>query len=52
MSLPVMLTQGLFAIEKLMRFMRFAKCDISFKSVMLLLANVKVSREAGKYLSH
>ena len=47
-----MLTHGLFAIEKFMRFIRFPKCDISFKSVMLLLANVKVSIEEGKYRSH
>lgn len=46
--LPVILTHGLLAIEKFITFFKLAKCDISFKSVMLLFANVNVSSEVGK----
>lgn len=46
--LPDILTHGLLAIEKFIKFFKFAKCDISFKSVMLLFANVNVSKDVGK----
>lgn len=46
--LPVILTHGLLAIEKFTRFLRLAKCDISFRSVILLFANVNVSKDVGK----
>lgn len=48
MLLPVMLTQGLLAIEIFVRFTRFTSLETSFKSPMLLLAKVSVVKLVGK----
>lgn len=49
---PLILTQGLLAIEMLVKLVRFTNWDISFKSLILLLERVKFVKLIGKNLSH
>lgn len=52
MFLPLILTQGLLAIEMLVKLVKCTNWDISFKSLILLLARVKFIKLIGKNLSH
>lgn len=47
-----MLTHGLLAIEMLVKFTKLTSTEISFKSSILLLLNVKVVRLVGRKRSH
>lgn len=47
MLLPVILTQGLLATEIFVKFTRLTSLEISFKSPILLLARVRVTKLVG-----
>lgn len=47
-----MLTQGLLAMEIFVKFVKLTNLEISFRSVILLEANVNVVKLTGKNLSH
>lgn len=51
-ALPVMETHGLLASEMLFKLVRCTSCEISFKSLILLFANVNVVKLVGKKRSH
>lgn len=51
MLFPVIDTHGLPLIENSLKLHNCTRCEISFKSVILLLANVNTSKFPGKYNS-